>query len=294
MNMPALKNKLSRRDFIKLASHWLVRGGLAMAGGWYYVSQWEPAWIEVTQLTLTLPRLPKSFSGMRLVQVSDLHIGEWMTPERLSSVVDLTLTLDPDLIAVTGDFASYYQRELFEPYRPACAAALKRLSQKTLTLAVMGNHDHWMDVNAVRLLLAEARIRELPNSVISVGQGADALHLCGVDDIWHQNDDLDAVMNLLPPSGCAIVLAHSPDYADRTAPTGRFDLQISGHSHGGQLIIPLLGPIILPPGGRKYPLGLYKLNEMYQYTNRGVGVGFLPYRFNCRPEITVFTLLSPA
>jgi predicted MPP superfamily phosphohydrolase len=87
-------------------------------------------------------------------------------------------------------------------------------------------------------------------------------------------------------------LAHEPDFADTSAATGRFDLQLSGHTHGGQVVLPFIGPPILPHLGRKYPSGLYKVQEMFQYTNRGVGMARLPLRINCPPEITVFILES--
>lgn len=87
-------------------------------------------------------------------------------------------------------------------------------------------------------------------------------------------------------------MAHEPDFADTSAATGKFDLQISGHTHGGQVNLPLLGPPVRPYLGQKYPIGLYKIGNMFQYTNRGVGMARLPIRFNCPPEITIFELKS--
>jgi predicted MPP superfamily phosphohydrolase len=90
----------------------------------------------------------------------------------------------------------------------------------------------------------------------------------------------------------AILLAHEPDFADTSAATGKFDLQVSGHTHGGQVVVPFLGPPVLPYLGQKYHTGLYKIGNMFQYTNRGVGMNRLAVRFNCRPEITMFELES--
>jgi predicted MPP superfamily phosphohydrolase len=103
-------------------------------------------------------------------------------------------------------------------------------------------------------------------------------------------DRLYLLMKSLPQDGAAILLAHEPDFADVAAATQRFDLQISGHSHGGQIVLPIIGPPMLPEFGRKYPSGLYNINNMLLYTNRGVGVTTVNARFNCRPEITIFTL----
>jgi predicted MPP superfamily phosphohydrolase len=105
---------------------------------------------------------------------------------------------------------------------------------------------------------------------------------------------MDQVLKRLPEDGAAILLAHEPDFADISARTGRFDLQISGHTHGGQIRLPMIGFPYLPRFGRKYPRGLYKVGNMLQYTNRGVGMVHLPVRFNSRPEITLFTLSSEA
>jgi predicted MPP superfamily phosphohydrolase len=102
------------------------------------------------------------------------------------------------------------------------------------------------------------------------------------------------VIDQLSENGAAILLVHEPDFADVSAATGKFDLQVSGHTHGGQIVLPFYGPPILPLSGRKYPSGLYRVGNMFQYTNRGVGVDRMPIRWNCPAEITLFTLESMA
>jgi predicted MPP superfamily phosphohydrolase len=118
------------------------------------------------------------------------------------------------------------------------------------------------------------------------------LHIAGVDDVLENLADLKGVLRQLPEEGEAILLAHEPDFADISARSGRFSLQISGHTHGGQVVLPFIGPPILPPRGRKYPSGRYQINGMVQYTNRGVGTTTIEIRWNCPPEITVFNLQS--
>ena len=103
---------------------------------------------------------------------------------------------------------------------------------------------------------------------------------------------LNDVIEELKDESAAILLAHEPDFADLSSKTGRFDLQLSGHSHGGQVVVPFYGPLVLPYLGQKYPSGLYQVGEMLQYTNRGVGMIEPAVRFNCPPEITVFHLLG--
>jgi predicted MPP superfamily phosphohydrolase len=194
----------------------------------------------------------------------------------------------PDLVVITGDFvttmAGHFAADL--------VAALGALVPRQATLAVLGNHDHWTDATAVRQIIAESGIVELSNTVYTLRRGAAMLHIAGVDDVWERQDRLDLVLAQLPAEGAAILLAHEPDFADASAATGRFDLQLSGHSHGGQVIIPFRGPLVLPPHAHKYPVGRYQVGEMVLYTNRGLGKISPHVRFNCRPEIAVFTLQS--
>ncbi len=119
--------------------------------------------------------------------------------------------------------------------------------------------------------------------------GNARLHVAGVDDYMVGAARPDLVLERLPAEGAAVLLAHEPDFADVSAATGRFDMQISGHSHGGQVRLPVLDPPYLPPHARRYPLGLYRVAGMLQYTNRGVGMLGPHIRLNCRPEITAFT-----
>ncbi|RYG53566.1 hypothetical protein EON80_32580 [bacterium] len=136
-------------------------------------------------------------------------------------------------------------------------------------------------------------IKELRNECLAIEREGSQLWMCGVDDWLFRAADLEAVNQALPAESCAILLAHEPDFADIVAPGGSFDLMLSGHSHGGQIALPWLGPITLPPGGRKYPCGWYKVGDMALYTNRGLGVTELPVRIGARPELTVFTLRYP-
>lgn len=119
------------------------------------------------------------------------------------------------------------------------------------------------------------------------------LHFAGVDDVMEGRSRLDLVLQELPEDGTAILLAHEPDFADVSAATGRFDLQLSGHSHGGQVRLPLLGAPYLPPFSQRYASGLYEVGDMWQYTNRGIGFVDARLRFLCRPEITVLTFEAP-
>ncbi len=259
---------------------------MAIFLGIFYVHRVEPSWIEVRSLSMLLPRLAPEFSGYRIVQLSDIHADRWMTTDRLAKIVRRVNQLKPDLVVLTGDFVTRSAEE-FSPN----LAAFSQLRSVDRTLAVMGNHDAWTNPLMIQNVLEAAGVQVLNNQVATLQRKSAQLSIAGVDDIWAKRDRLDQVLAALPSEGAAILLAHEPDFAEQSAATGRFDLELSGHSHGGQVKLPFMKRI-LPPLAYKYPIGQYKVGNMIQYTNRGLGMSGLPLRFNCRPEITVFTLKS--
>jgi predicted MPP superfamily phosphohydrolase len=282
----------SRRDFLRLLKIMGLEAILFAIGGNYYMRDYEPSQVEVSQVSLTLPRLARSFSGFRVVQISDLHFGGWMNAERLTEIIRMVLAQSPDLVTITGDFVmgDDHMNQTVLGKLDELADVLKTLPTNVLTLGSLGNHDYWLDRASVMDTLNKAGIKSLNNAVHTLARGDDQLHIAGVDDVLERHAYLSWVLAQLPDEGCAVMLAHEPDFADLTARTGRFDLQLSGHSHGGQVVLPFIGPPILPDLAHKYPSGLYRVMDMYQYTNRGVGMTMPYVRFNCRPEITVFTL----
>ncbi|MGC1378619.1 MAG: metallophosphoesterase [Anaerolineales bacterium] len=279
------KRRLSRRGFLKL----LTVGAVEIGAGALYAALVEPSWIDVTQIHLKLRRLPAAFSGFRLAQVTDFHLGSWLTPEGLQRALELLYAQNPDAVALTGDFIDGGSGPP-APELDAVREMFGSLAQRFPTFAVLGNHDYWTDPEAVHRFLGETGIRELRNDVFAFEKAGERLYLCGVDDVWEKHDNLKAVIAKLSMQDCAVLMAHEPDFADRSAATGQFDLQISGHLHGGQVVVPFFPPPLLPWLGRKYPTGLYRVGEMFQYTNRGLGMIRPAVRFNCRPEIAVFRL----
>jgi predicted MPP superfamily phosphohydrolase len=261
------------------------------AGFLIYAREVEPRLVEVNPVTLTLPRLAPEFDGYRVVQIGDLHLDDWTRPERLTQMVEKVNGRRPDLVAITGDFASYSAEQL-DAQR--LIEALRDLRARDGCVAILGNHDYLTDVDLVRRCIREGGVTELVNGVRSMRRGDAALHVAGIDDVMEGRSRLDLVLQRLPESGAAILLAHEPDFADVSAATGRFDLQLSGHSHGGQIGVPLLRRLVLPPFSQRYTSGLHEVGGMLQYTNRGLGFVHLRARFLCRPEITAFTLRSAA
>ncbi len=277
----------------------LLRGALgaafggALLGGLVYAREVEPADVEVVPVSLVLPRLDEQFDGYRIALISDLHADGWMTPGRVLGLVNLVNAEEPDLVALTGDFATYSRFWSRLRHVPDLVAPLRRLHAPDGTFAILGNHDHETNSQVVRYTLAAAAVTELNNTVFTLRRHGASLHLCGVDSALEGTPRLDLVLRNLSQEGAAILLAHEPDFADESAATGRFDLQLSGHSHGGQVRLPVLGSQpYLPELGRRYASGLYRVGGMFLYTNRGLG-NHPRFRFNCRPEITVLTLKAP-
>jgi predicted MPP superfamily phosphohydrolase len=260
------------------------------AGCYLYGREVEIRRVEINPLTLTLPRLAPEFDGYRIVQIGDIHLDDWTKPERLRGIVEKVNAQRPDLVAIMGDFASRSAKQL-DTRR--LTGALRELRARDGVLTILGNHDYLTGVELIRRCIREASVTELVNDVHTLRRGGATLHVAGIDDIMEGGSRLDLVLRDLPDSGAAILLAHEPDFADVSAATGRFDLQLSGHSHGGQVRVPLLMRLALPPFSQRYTSGLYRVDGMLQYTNRGLGFVDMRLRFLCRPEITVLTLRSP-
>ncbi|MBI4812976.1 MAG: metallophosphoesterase, partial [Methanobacterium sp.] len=195
----------------------------------------------------------------------------------------------PDSVTITGDFVSYILDDVAEDLENS----LKKLKPKELSFAVLGNHDHWLSAERIMEILHRCKIIDVSNDFYTIYHDEAPLHIAGVDSVMLGKHRLDLVMEKLPEDGPAILLAHEPDFADISSTTGRFSLQISGHSHGGQFLIPGLGTFIRGPHFMKYPAGKYMVGDMVQYTSRGLGTNVFWFRINCDPEITVFTLKSP-
>lgn len=242
-------------------------------------------------MRLKLPRLPRAFSGIRLALISDIHMGGWMNRARFQEVIDRTVSQEPDVLLMPGDFL--FGRRFPEAARQwldDLAIVISPLAAAIPSFAVLGNHDYWTNAGAVREMLRRSGVTDLTNAVCTLNRENQKLHLCGVDDIKEGDVRLDQVMTQLEDNSMAVLLVHEPDFADVSGPTGKFDLQVSGHSHGGQIVLPFFGPPIVPRTARKYHTGLYKVGNMLQYTTRGVGMDRFAFRFNCPAEITLLIL----
>lgn len=252
-----------------------------------YAYGWERNRLETVRIALALPALPERFKGAKLVHFSDLHLGHYRKPEDLQVIVDRINNEKPDLICFTGDLVEDSTRLL--------SAAIPVLSQLHSSLgkyAVMGNHDYRIgEAISVRNALASAGFEVLDNRNIRVDKEGSSIYIAGVDDVLLGAPDLGLALTGIPEDETVILLAHEPDFADETA-SHPVHLQLSGHSHGGQVRLPFIGHILTPKLARKYVQGMHYAgkNKMPVYTNRGIGTTQLPIRLFCRPELTVITL----
>jgi predicted MPP superfamily phosphohydrolase len=279
---------LTRRNFLLGSAATAAAAGLA-----FYSNDVARHEISILTRTIAIDNLPNPFQNFRIVQISDIHFDEYTEPEFLTRIVGHVNRLAPDLLLLTGDFISdgplpdsFAQHAVYR-----CADLLRPLACPQ-RFAVMGNHDTAVGVTIVTDALTHANIPVLLNEYVPIERDGRRLWLCGVADPASGNPNLHFAIPARP-DGPVLLMAHAPDYADQVVvhPRGHLvDLMFSGHSHGGQIRIPFLGPIILPPMGKKYVEGLFRFDRMQLYVNRGIGAVGVPFRLNCPPEITVFTL----
>ncbi len=248
------------------------------------------------QRPIAIANLPDPFHGYRIVQLSDIHLDEYTEPFFLEHIVHKVNALAPDLVLLTGDFVTHGSLTFIagRPRRPS----LRRNPHhphRPLATPCLGNHDVAFGAPAVIGRSLRNGTPVLVNQYVPIDRNGARFWLCGVDDPGTSHPDLDLTIPA-KPDGPVILMAHEPDYADTVIahPRGHLvDLMLSGHSHGGQIRLPFLGPLVLPPLGEKYPEGHYRFKQMQLYVNRGIGTVGLPFRLNCPPEITVITL-NPA
>lgn len=281
-----MQTKMSRRQFLKIGVSAVV--GVGAAGG-AYASLWEPHQLDITRRTLALPSLPKAFDGMKVVQFSDLHLGFHTGAKDVARVVQAIQHEKPDMICFTGDMVDGNTEDMRAAIQP-----FTELKAPLGLFSILGNHDY-KDVETLISMEEEAGFQVLRNTAVKLRRDGAVIAVAGLDDaFWGQPDPAAAIQDL-PDGMFKLLLMHEPDYADTTA-AHSFHLQLSGHSHGGQIRLPWMGEVITPPGAKRYVQGLYTIGSqgMLLYVNRGIGTTQLPFRFLCKPELTVLTLRSMA
>jgi hypothetical protein len=270
-----------------LAAGGAIIGGALAAGIGYLTWSNEADQPVVERVQISLTNLHPALEGFTIVLLADFHLYPFTQLELIRRTVALTNQLNPDLVVLLGDYVWRDVEAIFE-----LAPALTGLNARYGLFSILGNHDLWTDVEIIKTGLAEARLPLLVNEGLTISAGKGSFYLAGVDDVWSGRPDLEAALQDAPAQVPVILLAHEPDPADTFSLDKRVVLQLSGHSHGGQIRLPGVGPVVTPYLSWKYDLGLYEVNGMWLYTNRGVGVTNVPIRYNCAPEITEITLVK--
>ncbi len=242
----------------------------------------------------SLPRWPERLNGFTVALLSDFHYDPHFSVHPLRAAIPMVNNLLPDLVVLTGDFVTsppFGDEQKGALAAEPCARLLHELSAPHGLWAIMGNHDVNTSPRHVTRALQAENIRVLANQSEAIEHDGARFWLAGVNDVLSWTADLTKTLRRVPADEAVILLAHEPDFADE-ASKFPIDLQLSGHSHGGQLRIPLLPPLYLPKLAKKYIWGTYKIGPLTLYTNAGLGTIGVPMRLNCPPEITLITLRS--
>lgn len=285
--MPAL---ISRRLFLRRFASLAAIGSASGAGSYGYGSLVERHRIVVERQGIVLPNLPMEMDGFRIAQLSDLHLEPLTKAEMIEAAVLKTNALKPDLVVITGDF-------LTSTSKPAglIAELLSKLDAPHGVYSCLGNHDVWHQPWVLQKHLADKGIVMLRNSGERLHTDRGSIFLAGLDSAWAGKPRIDTSLQHWKPGEPLVILAHEPDVADKVAAQGLPALQLSGHTHGGQVCVPFVRPIVLhtPSWGKKYHHGHFRIGGLQLYVNRGIGCVGLPVRFFCPPEVTEITLRSP-
>jgi len=269
----------SRRRFLKMA----MAGTVAGLGTGLYAHEWEPDHPQVVHRQIHLAGWPPAAAGLRVGQLSDLHCQSQAAVARTARAARLLLAQKPDVVFLTGDYISDRHGV---GWAGACADALAPLAQVPHgVFAVLGNHD-WAGPERVMQELTRVGFTVLRNGSAPL-PGMPNVWLVGMDSCSVRAQNPIQALEGIPTAAVRLLLMHEPDYADE-APLG-FALQLSGHSHGGQIRVPGLPPHC-PEYGRKYFEGLRQAAHHPVYTTRGIGMMGPQMRFCCPPEVTVLTI----
>jgi len=240
--------------------------------------------IEVTEYRVPLPALGRDLDGLRIVHLTDIHHGLYVSAESVLAAVELANSLEPDVVALTGDYVSYSRN-----FAQSCAELLGGLRARRGVFAVLGNHDFRVGADLVTRALRRNGIEVLRNRHTLLRSGSAELHLAGVDDLWY-DASLPRAMRNIPRGRPVILLSHNPRIV-AAASHYSVDLVLSGHTHGGQVRLPFLERR-KDPVHRRFLTGWDAWGATRIYISRGIGTIVVPVRLGCPPEMPLFTLAS--
>jgi len=254
----------------------------------------EPNRLVLRETQITLPAWPASFKGLRIGVISDLHGGApYITTEKIRQVVEMTNAAQPDLVVMPGDFViqNVLGGRFMEP--EAIASELNGLRARFGAFAALGNHDWWYNGPRVKKALENAGIRVLENDALKIEFNAEAIWLVGIGDMWEGSPNIASALAKVPRmvNGDAPIIAftHNPDIFP-SIPSG-VSLTIAGHTHGGQVRLPIIGRPIVPSAfGERYAAGHIVEGGKNLFVTSGIGTSILPVRFRVPPEISLLTI----
>jgi predicted MPP superfamily phosphohydrolase len=277
--------KINRRDFLKVSGAAVTSGVVAFSGFVSFNNEVNKP--VVVAVSIPVKGLHPGLEGFTIAQLSDIHLWPYTQPELVQKGVEMANEQKPNLTVVTGDHVWRDAEASFE-----LSEILSGLDATYGVYSVMGNHDYWMGIDTVQAGFDAGRMPVLYNQGLTIEHQGGQLYLAGMDDGWAGQADLQSALEKAPPGAPVVLLLHEPDLADQVSLDERVTLQLAGHTHGGQVRLPGDKPFALPYLGRKYERGLYQVNQMWLYTNVGLGVISVPIRYHCPPEITLFTLVG--
>lgn len=279
--------KISRRTAIKMGIGALA--GYGLARGFFL----EPHGVRLETVQVDIEGLGANFDGYRVGLLSDFHIPHFVSVDYIQRCIRILLESRPDIILCLGDFCN--SKGVFGVGRapvPEIEPYLAGLSAPDGVFGVLGNHDYWLSESGVKAQVAKTSVRLLHNENLVLTRGSSELAIIGTPDLWEADIRLEDAFTGIAPSTPRILMQHNPDFAEQFPQGFRVDLQVSGHTHGGQVRLPFGPALILPSKyGNKYREGLVAGPRHRVYVTRGVGMSStLPVRFCCPPEVTILTL----
>jgi len=274
---------MNRRTFLKFAAY---SGVVALIGS--YPVFIERTIVHVNNYRIPVRKLPPAFHGFRIAQLTDLHLGFLVSEAFVEGIVHRTNALRTDVIVCTGDYV--HRRNTIEEIDRVWPI-LSRLAAKDGVYSVLGNHDHWADSER-SLYWLERTGQNIRHVCKSIHRGRDKIFIGGAGDYWEDELGIDKAFACSEESACRVLLAHNPDSVDTAFKTS-LSLVLSGHTHGGQVVVPFFGPPILPVRNKRYSSGLITTPGTQLFISRGIGWAIYPVRFNCYPEIAVLELVNP-
>lgn len=304
------KHIISRRNFLKFSglSSFLAFGGVASH------AQLDTANIELSETDIVLNQLPSSFNNYRIAVLSDLHLSVFVPEEWIEDAIQKINAADVDLILLAGDYLWIPDTTISKSFRNFRNPALLKYKGDDLAVhilsrvadlftnaksndgiyAILGNHDRWTTALAQFSNLTRKNINLLLNQSTKISRDQAYILLLGLDDYWTGVPKITIPKAKSSAAEIRILLAHNPDYLSKIIQYQRldFDLGVAGHTHGGQICLPLLGTPFYNVQDLRFKAGLFRTTQWQVFTTRGIGVVEVPYRINCRPEVSILTLKS--